>query len=603
MNTITKKDELRQIYQKEESAPIKYIPAKPVFSVDDSDRILNVCAYCRVSTDNDEQLSSFELQQKHYREVAENHPSWNLKHIYADEGISGTSLKNRDQFNEMIAACKKGEYDLIVTKSVSRFARNLVDCISLVRKLKGQNPPVGVFFETDNLNTLSQESELMLAFLATFAQEESVKKSEAMRWSLQQRFKDGKLLTPAPLGYERPVDAGGHYIKYGKLEIVESEAEIVRFIFNAFIAGRSTKEIAALLTDIECPTKTGGTTWNEGTVTYILQNERYCGNVLTWKTFTDDMFEHTHKKNRQNRDQYLYEEHHDAIISREIFEAAQVLFENHRRHMRGGYPVLHVINDGAFRGFVPVNHHWINDDPNTYYTASDSAPKPVKTIRIKKSSFSAFDLKGYQVVRGQFMSTRYECPAMSVVNGKITFNMVCMKKFFGVTHIQLLLHPAEHQIAIRPCSERDTYSIPWCRNGNRIHSKVLNCEYFCSALFRIMKWNPDFLYRIRGTWITNGSRQIIIFNLDNAVPAIMESGRKTRRTELCPDKWSTSFGDDFYDYALQNRLYFESTQTDLQSDSKSVPVPDQSAPDILSEEDLQFSFEKIKTQAGGSNGN
>ena len=154
--------------------------------------MFRVCAYCRVSTDNDAQLSSFELQQQHYQQLVGNHPNWDLRHIYADEGISGTSLKKRDDFNAMIAACERGEYDLIVTKSVSRFARNLVDCITLVRKLKRQNPPVGVFFETDNLNTLSEESELMLSFLATFAQEESVKKSESMIWSLQHRFKNGK---------------------------------------------------------------------------------------------------------------------------------------------------------------------------------------------------------------------------------------------------------------------------------------------------------------------------------------------------------------------------------------------------------------------------
>jgi DNA invertase Pin-like site-specific DNA recombinase len=180
--------------------------------LDDPNKVVRVCAYCRVSTDNDEQLSSFELQQEHYRQLIGAHPTWELKHIYADEGISGTSLKKRDDFNEMITACRRGEYDLIVTKSVSRFARNLVDCVSLVRELKRRMPPVGVFFETDNLNTLLEESELMLSFLATFAQEESVKKSEAMNWSLKQRFVDGKLLTPELLGYERPKDVTGRYI-------------------------------------------------------------------------------------------------------------------------------------------------------------------------------------------------------------------------------------------------------------------------------------------------------------------------------------------------------------------------------------------------------
>ena len=266
------KEQLRQAYQRSEAEAAQFIPAKPKIDIYGQNKMFRVCAYCRVSTDNDAQLSSFELQQSHYQQLVGAHPNWDLRHIYADEGISGTSLKNRDDFQRMIAACERGEYDLIVTKSVSRFARNLVDCISLVRKLKKQNPPVGVFFETDNLNTLSEDSELMLSFLATFAQEESVKKSESMNWSLAHRFKSGKLLTPELLGYERPKDASGHYIKYGRLEIVESEAKIVRFIFDAFLAGKSPREIAELLTDIECPTKTGMEQWNDGTISYILRN-------------------------------------------------------------------------------------------------------------------------------------------------------------------------------------------------------------------------------------------------------------------------------------------------------------------------------------------
>lgn len=201
--TTSMREELREVYRAEDTGEKLFIPAKPKVDLYGTGRVFRVCAYCRVSTDNDEQLSSFELQQAHYRQLVHDHPNWELKHIYADEGISGTSLKKRESFNEMIEACKNGEYDLIITKSVSRFARNLVDCVSLIRMLKSQRPPVGVFFETDNLFTLSENSEFQLSFLATFAQEESVKKSEAMNWSLRQRFKDGKLLTPAPLGYDR----------------------------------------------------------------------------------------------------------------------------------------------------------------------------------------------------------------------------------------------------------------------------------------------------------------------------------------------------------------------------------------------------------------
>ena len=152
------RENLRQFYQREEATASKFIPAKPKIDIYGGDKTFRVCAYCRVSTDNDAQLSSFELQQQHYQQLVGNHPNWDLRHIYADEGISGTSLKNRDDFNAMIAACERGEYDLIVTKSVSRFARNLVDCITLVRKLRRQTPPVGVLFEMDKINTLLENT-------------------------------------------------------------------------------------------------------------------------------------------------------------------------------------------------------------------------------------------------------------------------------------------------------------------------------------------------------------------------------------------------------------------------------------------------------------
>ena len=523
MPNYNAKEQLRRVYQQTDECEKTFIPAKPKVDLYGEGHMFRVCAYCRVSTDNDEQLSSFELQQAHYKQVVQDHPNWELKRIYADEGISGTSLKNRDAFNEMIAACQRGEYDLIVTKSVSRFARNLVDCISLIRMLKSQTPPVGVFFETDNLYTLAENTEFMLSFLATFAQEESVKKSEAMNWSLQQRFKDGKLLTPAPLGYDRPKDVTGRYIKYAPLEINEEEAKTVRFIYDAYLSGWSQEQIANFLTDIGCETKTGGAAWNSSSVGYILTNERYCGSVLTWKTFTADLYEHKHKKNNQDRDQYLYKDRHDAIISVEKFEAAQVLLENRKHHIRGGLPVMHVIDEGIFKGFIPINHHWVNDDPGTYYDICNSIKQPAKVKRIDKRYFSSFDLDGYQVVRGQFMQIRYEGPSISINKERISFNRFCMQRFEDVAYVQLLLHPTERRIAIRPCGSNDAHSIRWRPDPEKpLYSKTLNCQHFGNALYSIMTWNPDYAYKIRGTWARRGKEQIIVFNLPNAVPIMTE---------------------------------------------------------------------------------
>ena len=539
------------------------------------------------------------MQQAHYRQLVQDHPNWDLRHIFADQGISGTSLKNRDQFNEMIEACRRGEYDLILTKSVSRFARNLVDCISLIRMLKGLTPPVGVFFETDNLYTLGENTEFMLSFLATFAQEESVKKSESMNWSLQQRFKDGKLLTPAPLGYDREKDAAGHYVKYAPLLLNESEARIVRFIYDAYLSGWSQENIASFLKDIGCLTKTGSTDWTSSAIGYILTNERYVGNVLTWKTFTADLYEHKHKKNKQDRDQYLYHDRHPAIISVEKFEAVQSLIENRKHHVRGGLPALHVIDEGIFRGYIPINHHWVNDDPNVYYDISNSVAKVLKVKTIDKRSFSAFDLSGYQVVRNQFTQVRYEGPSITLAENRVSFNLFCMRCFESVAYIQLLLHPAERKIAIRPCRERDTHSIRWRPDPDKpVYSKTLNCQHFGNALFRIMEWDPEYIYRVRGTWAKRGAEQIIVFNLVNAIPAMLvpsENADSTarRRTELCPAEWTDDFGEEFYEHILENGFYYLAPDSEWRTTAASVPAPGMEQFDVPTAEQLQLTIDNL----------
>ena len=609
MRDEDKREKVRQRYQQQDDSSQKvFFPAKQKGDIHAPGTILRACAYCRVSTDNIEQLSSFELQQAHYREVAEKNPNWDLRRIYADEGISGTSLKNRDEFNAMIAACEAGEYDLIVTKSVSRFARNIVDCISLIRRLKNHVPPVGVYFETDNLSTLSESSELMLSFLATFAQEESVKKSESMNWSLIQRFKSGKLLTPALLGYDRDED--------GQLVINEREALTVRFIFDAFLAGYTTHDLASLLTDVGCPTKTGSTVWSEGSLSYILKNERYCGSVLTWKTFTCDIFEHKKRRNRQDRDQYLYQENHEPIVSVEKFEAAQTVFENRKHHMRGGYPVMHVIDDGIFRGFIPVNHHWVNDDPSTYFDASNAVDQDAIPRRIRRNTFSAFDLEGYQVVRGHFLSTRTFGPSITISSKRISFNNGCVRKFDDIPYIQMLLHPTERKMAIRPCEERDPYSIRWRPDPDRpLLSKSILCSHFATALFQIMDWNPDYAYRIRGAWAMRGRDEIIVFNLSQAVaiitcevpaaesqvaeePAVM----KKKRIVTFPEEWQVGFGQDFYDYSIQNQFRSADGRTDWNARAKSKPIADPAVPSLLSRADVQASIAELRINTGGTDG-
>ncbi len=606
------RDDIKKLYRAQGTGDKVYIPAKPKISLNDRNRVFRTCAYCRVSTGSDEQLFSYELQQAHYRQVARERPNWDLRHIYADEGISGTSLKNRAQFNEMIAACERGEYDLIVTKSVSRFARNLIDCVSLIRRLKKLEPPVGVFFETDGLNTLDENSDLMLTFLAKFAEEESVKKREAMIWSLTQRFKDEKALTPPLLGYDRQKDADGRYVKYAPLVINREEAKIVRFIFGAYLSGKSVESIAAFLTDIGCQTKTGSVQWSTGSIRYILSNERYCGDILTWKTFTSDLFDHTHRKNRSDREQWHLKNKHEAIISRKEFELVQALLQNKKHHIQGSLPGIHVIDEGIFRGFVPINHHWVNEEPGPYFDSSNSVRKKGKQTRIPKKSFSAFDLTGYQVVRNQFTQMRYNGPALTVSKGRMTFNTWCVRKFADVGYIQLLLHASERKLAIRPSSQGATHSIRWrAEDAAGIYSKSLSCPHFGAALFEIMGWDPDYVYKVRGNWMTNGDERIIIFNLCAAVGAVfvevpLEEGIRKQRAEFFPEEWEGRFGDEFYDHIVENDFYYLLEGDEWKSGKASIPAPGIEQFSTPSEEEVKsLAKELIKEAAntyGGSGG-
>ena len=207
------KNKIRARYRGVDRSELEFIPAKQKEKLFEETGTKRVCAYCRVSTDDVNQTSSYELQKNHYEDMIKEHQGWELVGIYADEGISGTSLKHRDEFNRMIEDCKAGKIDLIVTKSVSRFARNIVDCIAKVRELANMIPQVGVFFETEHIYTLDNTSEMMLAVLSAAAQEESHTKSEIMNISIEQRFSRGIFLTPKLLGYDVDED-GNKYSRY-----------------------------------------------------------------------------------------------------------------------------------------------------------------------------------------------------------------------------------------------------------------------------------------------------------------------------------------------------------------------------------------------------
>lgn len=323
-----------------------------------------VCAYCRVSTDMDTQALSYELQVQNYTEYITSNPDWEFAGIYADKGISGTSLRHRDDFNRMIADCEAGKIDLIVTKAVTRFARNVVDTISTVRKLKQLSPPVGVYFETERINTLDTTSETYLGLISLFAQGESESKSESLKWSYIRRWKRGTGIYPtwSLLGYE--VDEEGHWV------IVENEAELIRVIYDMYLNGHSSPQIAEILTRSGIPTATNKPVWSSGAVLGILRNEKYCGDVLCQKTMTLDVFTHKSVKNKGDKKQYFIEGHHEAIVDKEDWLLVQKLIREryYCKNRRRRRPRIMV--KGCLAGFALIDLTWDDDDIDSIFTAS-----------------------------------------------------------------------------------------------------------------------------------------------------------------------------------------------------------------------------------------
>lgn len=278
-------------------------------------RQLRVAAYCRVSTKQEEQLNSYEVQKKHYEERIIAEPKWTLIGIFADKGITGTSMKHRDEFNKMIRQCKKGKIDMIITKSISRFARNTLDCINITRMLREIG--VDVYFEEQNLHSIDPSSEFYISIYGSIAQSESENISANVKWGKAQSAKEGNVPFQYKhfLGYRKGAD--------GQPEIDPEEAETVRMIYNQFLAGDSFIEICKSLEEQGISSPGGKTTWQSSTIQSILSNEKYKGDAVINKTFTENCISKKVKVNNGERAKYYIENNHPAIIDAGTFGRVQ----------------------------------------------------------------------------------------------------------------------------------------------------------------------------------------------------------------------------------------------------------------------------------------
>lgn len=275
-----------------------------------------VAAYCRVSTDHEDQANSFESQQRYFRQYIERNPDWELYEIFADEGISGTNTKKRSEFKRMIACAKEGDFDLIITKEISRFARNTLDSIYYTRDLKKHG--VGVIFMNDNINTLDGDAELRLAIMSSIAQEESRKTSERVKWGQKRRMEQGVVFGRSMLGYD---------VKDGKMTVNEDGAKIVRLIFHKFAnENKGTHVIARELREAGI-TPMRVKEWSNTVILRVIRNEKYCGDLVQKKTFTPDFLSHEKKYNRGEEEFVIIKDHHEPIVSRELFEKANRILD------------------------------------------------------------------------------------------------------------------------------------------------------------------------------------------------------------------------------------------------------------------------------------
>lgn len=296
---------------------VSVIPADPIYNLKEKakEKKLRVAAYCRVSTELEEQQSSYQMQVEHYTREIQSNPKWRFAGIYADEGISGTNTKKRTDFNRMIEDCMAGKVDMVLTKSVSRFARNTVDCITYIRKLKEKN--IAVFFEKENINTLDGAGELLITILGSLAQEESRSLSTNTRWGVVRRFENGQVY----LNYKRFL--GYTKNKEGELVIVPEEAETVRLIFRLYLEGCSFSKIKKHLEENSLKTATGKDKWYTSTIADMISNEKYMGDALLQKSYTTDFINKTRVKNRGIVPQYYVEGSHEGIISKELWNRVQ----------------------------------------------------------------------------------------------------------------------------------------------------------------------------------------------------------------------------------------------------------------------------------------
>ncbi|MCL2344034.1 MAG: recombinase family protein [Firmicutes bacterium] len=485
-----------------------------------------------MSTDSSDQLNSFKNQKAHYEKFIPEHPNWEYVGLYSDEGISGTSMHNRVGFQHMVEDCQAGKIELIVIKEVSRFARNTADCLNTVQMLLTLDPPVGIYFENNNLNTLDVGNKIILTMFAMFAELESELKSRSVEFGLNECYERGDYLCPTKnlLGYTKDV-------KYG-MKIEPEGAKTVRLIYDLFLAGYSQEEIAETLTALSLPTAKGNLTWSKEGVSGILRNERYSGAIIMQKTYTISFLSHKSRRNVGQRRIFYEPVHHEGIVS--IDEHARSLLLLNANHASPYFNHLYevkVIRHGLIAGFIPLNPAFGGYDAGHYLGAFVMARVPEMDIETEVAYIT-----GAKRVRSELFSNRNSA-AVTVSGHGVAFSAGCVALMKETAYVELLLHPAERLLAIRKTTRRNKNAVPW--NTDDIPAQQLS-----QVLYELMGWQKHWRYKMTANYFEKNDEQIIIFDL-NCCEFRIRSGKKGEKTAKgFPSEWLSEFGDGTPEYML-----------------------------------------------------
>ena len=531
----------------------------------EEERELRVAAYCRVSTDDIDQKLSIHLQIQQYMKKIKETPGWRYAGCYVDDGFSGTNTAHRQGFQKLMKDAMDGKIDMIITKAVSRFARNLMDCIGWVEALQNHDPPIRVFFEQENLDTMSQTSGIILFVLAMVAQEESHMKSEAILLSLEWRFSRGRFLTPRLFGYDKVEVPDGYGGKKKILAINETEARVVRWMYFTLVNGGTPEEIADVLTEMAIPTGgrrkdgTQNTHWTANSVIASIRNEKHCGDVLARKTYTPNYKDHKSKKNNGKKNKYFQPDHHEAIVSRAMWNAAQRILNSRKYGHEGTYLPMQIIDRGTLTGYISMNRYWAGFDYEDYYRAgqicmglldeeletdlgSEYLPEAGRRIgglvddhgiaqiardltaaeqEIKDElEGTAADVSGdqtkeaavkaFQVVNGEMFS-RINEPVIRITTKGFTFSKSSISRLSNTGLVEFLFNPVERMIVVRPCGPDHPNAIVW-------DAKYKSAGPLCKVLYDSMGWDTDYSFRIPCKTLTGpGNETVLVFDMDNYI--------------------------------------------------------------------------------------